>query len=189
MGTTQRPLSLCPLLPSALRLTELPLMGAHFVLSSSEVSRGSWVPKSLRTRWPQPPCRLRDPGTSPSCPTPQTVLPHPQSGVLQLLTAQRPPGGSRGVHSQNFLSPALPSNPSPERTWDPVPAPQDRTSPTPKTPFLSTLKGYYEDKSWKAILVRSEAHVKKEMPWAVCPGPGSMLILLPQCYHSATAVH
>lgn len=48
------------------------------------------------------------------CPRgPQTVLPHPQSGVLQLLTAQHLPRGTLGYTQSNFLPPALPSGPSP----------------------------------------------------------------------------
>ena len=79
--------------------------GPHSILSSFKASSCAWVSKSLRIRGHQPPCRPRDPRAGSSVapkrhvmpeslsPTlavtqrPQTALPHPQSGILWLLTA------------------------------------------------------------------------------------------------------
>ena len=47
------------------RLIQLVVL--HSILRSSKPSSDVWVTKSLRTPWPQPLCRLRDPQASSSC--------------------------------------------------------------------------------------------------------------------------
>ena len=46
----------------------LQLWGCHSVLSSSIAPNRTWVLKTLRTRWPRPPCRPGDPRAGFNCP-------------------------------------------------------------------------------------------------------------------------
>ena len=51
---------------------------------------GSWMSKSLRTPWPWPHCRPKEPQDRSGFPTSQTVLLHPQSNASMLLCGPAP---------------------------------------------------------------------------------------------------
>ena len=58
-----------------------PAWRPYSILSSSVAPSGAWVSESLKTRWPQHPCRSGEPWASSGCLAPQTVLLHPWSNV------------------------------------------------------------------------------------------------------------
>ena len=88
-------------------------LSPNSVLSSSMTPSSIWTSKSLRTPQPGLVTRLGEPLNQLQLPESQTVLSHPQSGVLVLPTIWHHPRWWRGINSVKLLAFGLPKRQCP----------------------------------------------------------------------------
>jgi hypothetical protein len=88
------------------------LLAPDSIHCSSDTPSGAWMSKSLRTPWPQPPCRTKETWGNSRLPTSQTMLSYTCSHP-----AQHPLWLQHGISTVKLPAFFLPKRPGPVVEW------------------------------------------------------------------------